>query len=95
MAVDLARRQGRQPPAGRLVAPLRPKRAATEGLYIRINDPLLAFRSLASEFERRMLGDLKVRQPDVLNSIRDSRELQPDTEKALTGFLDSFAKNFA
>ncbi len=47
-----------------------------------------------TEFERRMLGDLKARHPDVLSSIRDTREMKPDVEKALVGFLDGFAKNF-
>ncbi|GAC1346997.1 MAG: F0F1 ATP synthase subunit alpha [Acetobacteraceae bacterium] len=47
------------------------------------------------EFERRMIADLKARQPDVLNSIRDSREMKPDVEKTLVGFMDSFAKTFA
>ena len=42
-----------------------------------------------------MLVELKTRQPDVLNSIRDSREMKPETEKALTGFLDGFAKTFS
>ena len=41
-----------------------------------------------------MLGDLKARHPDVLNSIRDTKEMKPETEKTLVGFLDGFAKNF-
>jgi len=48
-----------------------------------------------NEFEKRMLGDLKARHPDVLTSIRDSREMKPETEKTLVGFLDGFAKNFS
>ena len=47
------------------------------------------------EFERRMLSDLKVREPGVLDSIRDSREMKPDVEKALVSFMDGFAKTFA
>ncbi len=47
-----------------------------------------------TEFERRMLGDLKARHPDVLNNIRETREMKADTEKTLVGFLDGFAKNF-
>ena len=48
-----------------------------------------------NEFERRMLSELKTREPEVLNSIRDSREMKPEVEKSLTGFLDGFAKNFS
>ena len=47
------------------------------------------------EFERRMLADLKTREPGVLNSIRETREMKPDVEKTLTGFMDNFAKTFA
>ncbi len=48
------------------------------------------------EFERRHAGRPARRaMPDVLDSIRDSRELKPETEKALVGFLDGFAKNFS
>ena len=47
------------------------------------------------EFERRLLADLKSREPTVLNSIRESREMKPDVEKTLVSFMDSFAKSFA
>ena len=47
------------------------------------------------EFERRMLSELKVREPSVLAVIRDSREMKPDVEKTLTSFMDGFAKSFA
>ena len=47
------------------------------------------------EFERRMISELKAREPSVLDSIRDSRELKPDAEKTLVSFMDGFAKNFA
>ncbi len=47
------------------------------------------------EFERRLIADLKVREPGVLNSIRDSRDLKADVEKTLVGFMDNFAKTFA
>ncbi len=47
------------------------------------------------EFERRMISELKVREPGVLNSIRDSREMKPDVEQALVSFMDGFAKTFA
>ena len=47
------------------------------------------------EFERRAIAGLKTEQPEVLNGIRDSRELKPDVEKTLATFLDGFAKTFA
>ena len=47
------------------------------------------------EYERRMLSELRAQHPDVLNTIRDSRDMKPDVEKALVSFLDSFTKQFA
>jgi len=47
------------------------------------------------EFERRMISELKVKEPGVLTSIRDSREMKPDVEKTLVSFMDGFAKTFA
>ncbi len=46
------------------------------------------------EFERRVIAELKVREPSVLNGIRESREMKADVEKTLVGFLDGFAKTF-
>jgi len=48
-----------------------------------------------SEFERRMISDLKARESSVLDSIRETREMKPDVEKALASFMDGFAKSFA
>ncbi len=47
------------------------------------------------EFERRMISELKVKEPSVLDGIRDSREMKPDVEKTLVSFMDGFTKNFA
>ncbi len=47
------------------------------------------------EFESRLLSELKVREPAVLASIRDTRELKPDMEKTLVSFMDGFAKTFS
>ncbi len=47
------------------------------------------------EFERRMISELKSKEPSVLQGIRDSREMKPDVEKTLQSFMDGFAKNFA
>ena len=42
-----------------------------------------------------MISELKVREPGVMNSIRETREMKPDVEKSLVAFMDSFAKAFA
>ncbi len=47
------------------------------------------------EFERRMISEIKVREPGVLASIRDTRELKSDVEKTLVGFMDTYTKAFA
>src|SRR4051812_29325424 len=47
------------------------------------------------EFERRLLADLRVRHPELLATIRDTREMNGETEKTLAGFMDGFAKTFA
>jgi len=46
-------------------------------------------------YEAQMLGDLKARAPEILQSIRDKRELTSDTEKGLVAFLDGFSATFA
>jgi F-type H+-transporting ATPase subunit alpha len=46
------------------------------------------------EFESRLLGDIKSREPDIIDSIRSSREIKSDVEKKLIAFLDGFAKSF-
>src|SRR4051794_30248227 len=47
------------------------------------------------EFERRLLADLRVRHPELLATIRDTREIKKPTEDKLIAFLDGFAKSFA
>ncbi|WP_376093441.1 F0F1 ATP synthase subunit alpha [Roseomonas sp. CCTCC AB2023176] len=47
------------------------------------------------EFERRMLGEIKVSQPDLVNAIRTEGAISGDSEKKLIAFLDAFAKSFA
>ena len=48
-----------------------------------------------TRFETSMLGDIKARAPQILQSIRETRELTPATEKELAAFLDGFAATFA
>jgi F-type H+-transporting ATPase subunit alpha len=56
-------------------------------------DPLPVGR--VTEFERRMLADLRSREPGILDAIRTDRDLKPETEKRLAAFLDGFARQFA
>jgi F-type H+/Na+-transporting ATPase subunit alpha len=46
-------------------------------------------------FENQLLSDMKAREPDILEAIRNDREIKPETEKKLVGFMDGFAKSFA
>ncbi len=50
---------------------------------------------MINRFEKQMLDAVRAREPGILESIRTDRELKPDTEKKLTGFLDGFVKSFA
>jgi F-type H+-transporting ATPase subunit alpha len=45
-------------------------------------------------FESQLLGALKARAPDILQTIRTDREIKPETDKKLAAFLDSFTKSF-
>jgi F-type H+-transporting ATPase subunit alpha len=45
-------------------------------------------------FESQILSEIKARAPEILESIRNDREIKPDVEKALIAFLDNFAKSF-
>ena len=46
-------------------------------------------------YESQMRSELKAREPGILESIRNDREIKPETDKKLVGFLDGFTKNFA
>jgi F-type H+-transporting ATPase subunit alpha len=48
-----------------------------------------------TRFEAAMLSELRSKQPQILQTIREKREIAADTEKSLTAFLDGFAKTFA
>jgi F-type H+-transporting ATPase subunit alpha len=47
-----------------------------------------------TEFERRLLGEVRARDPAILKAIREEREIRPETEKKLVSFLDNFTKAF-
>jgi F-type H+-transporting ATPase subunit alpha len=51
--------------------------------------------SNVGRFEQSFLSDLRSKQPGILASIRDKRELTAETEKELMTFLDEFARTFA
>ena len=46
------------------------------------------------EFERRLLADIKSRAPEIVEAIRNDREIKKETETKLVAFLDAFAKSF-
>jgi F-type H+-transporting ATPase subunit alpha len=48
-----------------------------------------------NEFEREFLTAMRNEHKDVLDSIRTSKQLTPETEQKLKGILDNFAKRFA
>jgi len=63
--------------------------AGTRGFIDKIAIPAV------TRFEASMLSELKARAPQILQSIRDKRELTPETEKELAAFLGTFAGTFA
>ena len=46
-------------------------------------------------FEHMFLGELKSREPGILDAIRTDLEIKPEVDKKLTAFLDGFARSFA
>jgi F-type H+-transporting ATPase subunit alpha len=65
-------------------------------IYAGVNgylDPLPVERIRA--FEDGLLAALKTKHADVLNGIRDSRDLPDDLANKLKSVVESFAKTFA
>ncbi|HUD85300.1 MAG TPA: F0F1 ATP synthase subunit alpha [Xanthobacteraceae bacterium] len=65
-------------------------------IYAGVNgylDPLPVDRIRA--FEEGLLGALHTQHDDILKSIRESRDLEKDTESKLKGAVDAYAKSFA
>ena len=46
-------------------------------------------------FEQAFRSEVKAKAPEVLESIRSTREITKETEEKLTQFLESFVKTFA
>ena len=42
-----------------------------------------------------MLTDLRAKHPDLLDAVRDEREISDTTDKGLAAFCDDFARTFA
>ncbi|MDN3565997.1 F0F1 ATP synthase subunit alpha [Paeniroseomonas aquatica] len=51
--------------------------------------------SAVGEFERRLLSELKSREPAIVDAIRTDREIKKPTEDKLVAFLDAFSKSFS
>ncbi len=47
------------------------------------------------EFEQRLISDVRTREPGILDSIRETKEMKPEVEKKLVGVLDGLARQFA
>jgi F-type H+-transporting ATPase subunit alpha len=63
--------------------------AGTRGYLDRVNIPDV------SRFEHSMLGELRSTKPELLEAIRNEREITDSTEKGLSAFLEGFARTFA
>jgi F-type H+-transporting ATPase subunit alpha len=48
-----------------------------------------------TRFEQTLLGDIRSKHADILETIRTEKELSKDTEEKLKGILEKFAKSFA
>ena len=48
-----------------------------------------------TRFEQGLLSEVRASGASILESIRDKQELSDDTDKALTDFVDAYAKKFA
>jgi F-type H+/Na+-transporting ATPase subunit alpha len=63
--------------------------AGTRGYLDQVNIPDVV------RFESSMLGELRSAKPELLSTIRSEGALSETSEKALSEFLDGFAKTFA
>src|SRR5207237_8653652 len=63
--------------------------AGTRGYLDRVNVPDV------TRFEQLMLGELRAKKTELLDSIRPRGEITEETEKGLAASLDEFARTFA
>ncbi|MCW8305811.1 F0F1 ATP synthase subunit alpha [Acidiphilium sp. PA] len=47
------------------------------------------------DFEAQLLSELKAQSPDIMDAIRNDREIKKETEAKLIAFVKSFANSFA
>ncbi len=47
------------------------------------------------KFEAQFMSTIKAKHADILDAVRNDREIKPDTDKKLRGVLEAFAKTFA
>ncbi len=47
------------------------------------------------DFEAQLISEMKARSPEILDSIRNDREIKKETEAKLIEFVKSFASSFA
>lgn len=48
-----------------------------------------------TRFESGLLGDIRAKEPEILNAIREQKALSDDVEKKLKAFLENYVKTFA
>src|SRR6195256_2902940 len=48
-----------------------------------------------TRFEQQMLGELRATRPELIEAVRDEREISDTTDKGLAAFCDDFARTFA
>ena len=48
-----------------------------------------------TDFESRLLDEIRSKGAAILDAIRTEKELSEDTESKLTKFMDGFAKTYA
>ena len=46
-------------------------------------------------YERQMVGEMRSREPSIMDSIRTDLDIKPETEAKLKSFLEGFSKSFA
>ena len=46
-------------------------------------------------YERQMVGEMRSREPGIMDSIRADNDIKPETEAKLKSFLEGFGKSFA
>ncbi len=48
-----------------------------------------------TRFEAQLLAEVREKESDLLDAIRQEKDLSEDSEQKLTAFLDAFAQSFS